>query len=130
MMASPMTQAYGEITKHPRLIEFFGAGKIFREMVPKDITESKDITQHLPLGRLSDIQNMDGGYASNRATYTESMIQFSAWDTGFGKLDKLQDILREIMPEMGYTLTFSYTTYDPDMDLPYLILRYSYEKAV
>lgn len=129
-MASPITQAYKEITKHPRLVEYFGVGKIYREVVPSDITESEDIAQHLPLARISDIQSTDSGYASNRATYTESALQFSAWSTGFGELDSLEDILREIMPEMGYTLTFSYITYDPDMNLPYLVFRYSYQKAL
>lgn len=128
-MANQMSKAFSEIAFNNTIKEWFGDFKIFREAVPTSISESENIEDYLPIGCLYDIENVEGGYASNRSTVTHSMLQFSIWAEDFEQLDEIDTILREVMPVMGYTNTFSHSTIDPDINIPYLVNRYRYSKS-
>lgn len=132
-MATPISLAFQDFFTNTTLRNHFTQDdeiKIFREEIPPHILESENISGYFPFARINDISNNRTGYASNRATYTESILQFAAWDETFAKLDQLDYKLNSIMAEMGYVETFAYTTIDPDISKPYMIKRYRYQKDV
>ena len=129
-MATPISQAYKELSKHQTIKDLF-KGKFYREEIPKEILQNKNtIVNSMPFARINDITNERIGYASNRANYTQSTLQLSVWGDKYSTLDQIDEALNEFMAAMGYAETFSYTTRDPDIDKPYLVKRYSYYKEL
>lgn len=131
-MSTNMSQAFKDIAKNPRIYAYFLYNgyreSVYREKVSSNILDTPNIRELVPFACVNDIQNENAGYASNRPRYTESIIQFSAWHKNFAGLDEINDLLAGEMAQMGYVETFSYTTIDPDIELPYLVKRYKFQK--
>lgn len=130
-MSTNMSMAFKDITTNPHIRNAFtvlGKVRIYREEIASEVLGDDDIKKYMPFARLNDIQNEMTGFASNRSRYTESILQFSAWGRSFAELDTIDAALKDVMPGMGYAEFYSYTTIDPDINTPYLIKRYRYQK--